>query len=42
MMFLVPSTTSLSLDVGVVTDDGVAIVHAMPVRTKFFTGWWTP
>ena len=23
-------------------DDGVAIIHAMPARKKFLTGWWTP
>ncbi len=42
-MFIGPSTTSAPLEVGVVTDDdGVAIIHAMPARNKFLTGWWTP
>lgn len=42
-MFIGPSTTSTPIEVGVVTDDdGVAIIHAMPAREKFLTGWWTP
>lgn len=38
-----PPTTSAPLEVGVVTDDdGIAIIHAMPARNKFLSGWWTP
>lgn len=41
-MFIGPSTLAAPLEVGVVTDaDGVAIIHAMPARQKFLTGWWT-
>ncbi len=41
-MFIGPSTSTAPLEVGVVTDaDGVAIIHAMPAREKFLTGWWT-
>ena len=42
-MFIGPSRTSAPLEVGVVTDDdGIAIIHAMPARKKFLSGWWTP
>ena len=42
-MFIGPSMTSAPLEVGVVVDDdGVAIIHAMPARKKFLTGWWSP
>ena len=42
-MFIGPSTTGEPLEVGVVIDDeGMAIIHAMPARAKFLTGWWTP
>ena len=42
-MFIGPPMTSAPLEVGVVTDyDGVAIIHAMPARNKFLTGWWSP
>ena len=42
-MFIGPSMTSAPLEVGIVTDDhGVAIIHAMPARKKFLTGWWSP
>ena len=41
-MFIGPSASAAPLEVGVVTDaDGVAIIHAMPARQKFLTGWWT-
>ena len=41
-MFIGPSKSASPLEVGVVTDaDGVAIIHAMPARQKFLTGWWT-
>ena len=43
MMFIGPSTSTEPLEVGVVTDaDGVAVIHAMPARPKFLSGWWTP
>jgi hypothetical protein len=42
-MFIGPSTTAEPLEIGVVADDdGVAVIHAMPARRKFLTGWWTP
>ena len=42
-MFIGPSMTSAPLEVGVVVeDDGAAIIHAMPARKKFLTGWWSP
>jgi hypothetical protein len=42
-MFIGPSTSVAPLEVGVVTDDdGVAVIHAMPARRTFLTGWWTP
>ena len=42
-MFIGPSATGEPLEVGVVDDaDGVAIIHAMPARSKFLKGWWTP
>jgi hypothetical protein len=41
-MFVGQSISAAPLEVGVVTDaDGVAIIHAMPARQKFSTGWWT-
>jgi hypothetical protein len=31
------------LEIGVVTDDdGTAVIHAIPARSKFLQGWWTP
>ena len=42
-MFVGPSSDTQPLEVGVVNDDdGVAIIHAMPARSKFLKGWWTP
>ena len=42
-MFIGPSATSAPLEVGVVTDaDGIAIIHAMPARNQFLSGWWRP
>jgi hypothetical protein len=42
-MFIGPSASGEPLEVGVVDDaDGVAIIHAMPARSKFLKGWWTP
>ena len=26
----------------VIDDDGTAVIHAMPARSKFLQGWWTP
>ncbi len=41
-MFVGPSRAAGPLEVGVVSDDkGVAIIHAMPARKKFLTGWWS-
>ena len=41
-MFVGPSRTGAPLEVGVVDDDGEAIIHAMPARPKFLKEWWTP
>ena len=42
-MFAGPSSDAQPRKVGVVNDDdGVAIIHAMPARSKFLKGWWTP
>ena len=42
-MYIGPSTTAEPLEVGVVEDDqGTAVIHAMPARPKFLTGWWKP
>jgi hypothetical protein len=42
-MFIGPSASGEPLEIGVVDDaDGVAIIHAMPARSKFLKGWWTP
>ncbi len=42
-MFIGPSSAGAPLEVGVATDDdGTAVIHAMPARTKFLEGWWTP
>lgn len=42
-MFIGPSTSAQPLEGGVVDDDeAVAIIHAMPARSKFLKGWWTP
>jgi hypothetical protein len=42
-MFVGPSTDAQPMEVGVVDDDdGVAIIHAMPARSKLLKGWWTP
>lgn len=40
-MVIGPLTTGVPLEVGVVDEDGVAIIHAMPARSKFLEGWWT-
>jgi hypothetical protein len=39
-MFIGPSLTAEPLEVGVVSDDGTAIIHAMKARDKFLEGWW--
>lgn len=40
-MFIGPSRTGETLEVGVVADeDGVAVIHAMKARHKFLEGWW--
>jgi hypothetical protein len=42
-MFIGPSNRGDPLETGVVTDDdGTAVIHAMPARSKFLKGWWTP
>lgn len=42
-VFIGPSVNGEPLEVGVLDDaDGVAIIHAMPVRSKFQKGCWTP
>ena len=40
-LFIGPSTTAQPLEVGVVVDEeGTAVIHAMPARSKFLKGWW--
>ena len=42
-MFIGPSINGDPLEIGVVTDDdGTAVIHAMPARSKFLKGWWIP
>ena len=42
-MFIGPSNKGDPLEIGVVTDDdGTAVIHAMPARSKFLQGWWIP
>jgi len=42
-MFIGPSNQGDPLEIGVVTDDdGTAVIHAMPARSKFLQGWWPP
>lgn len=42
-MYIGPATTAEPLEVGVVDDaQGIAVIHAMPARPKFLTGWWSP
>ncbi len=40
-MFVGPSMSAESLEVGVVTDqEGKAIIYAMAARAKSLKGWW--
>lgn len=42
-MYMGPATHAEPLEVGVVDDEeGTAVIHAMPARSKFLEGWWTP
>jgi hypothetical protein len=42
-MFIGPSASGEPLIVGVVDDaEGVAIIDAIPARSKFLKGGWTP
>jgi hypothetical protein len=42
-MFIGPSANGEPSEIGVVDDaDGIAIIQAMPARTKVLKGWWTP
>ena len=42
-LYIGPATAAEPLEVGVVDDDqGTAVIHAMPARPKFLTGWWKP
>lgn len=42
-MFIGPAATGEPLEIGMVVDeDGAAVIHAMPARSKFLKGWWTP
>ncbi|MCZ7629945.1 MAG: hypothetical protein M5U19_13260 [Microthrixaceae bacterium] len=42
-MYIGSTTTAEPLEVGVVDDDqGTAVIHAMPARPDFLTGWWRP
>ena len=42
-MFIGPSNNGNPLAIGVVTDDdGTAVIHAVPERSKFLQGCWIP
>lgn len=41
-MYIGPATTAEPLEVGDDDDQGTAVIHAMPARPKFLTGWWRP
>ena len=42
-MFIGPSNNGDPLEIGVITDDdGTAVIHAMPARSKFLKDWWIP
>ncbi len=41
VMFVGPGCDGAPLEVAVVdTDEGLAVIHAMPARPKFLQGWW--
>jgi hypothetical protein len=42
IMYIGPATTAEPLEVGVVDEQGTAVIHAMPARPKFLKGWWKP
>lgn len=43
VMVIGPSRAAEPLEVGVKFDDrGVTVIHAMPARRTFLTGWWLP
>jgi hypothetical protein len=41
-MLIGPSNNGDPLEIGVVTDDGTAVVHAMPARSTFLKSWCIP
>ncbi len=42
-MYIGPTGDGEAMEVGVVVDDdGEAIIHCMPARSKFLKGWWAP
>jgi hypothetical protein len=42
-VFVGPHRNGEPLELVVIEDeDGEAIIHAMPARTKYLKGWWTP
>ncbi|MBC8195837.1 MAG: hypothetical protein ISR43_05185 [Acidimicrobiia bacterium] len=42
-LFIGPSTAAQPLEVGVAVDEeGTAVIHAMPARSKFLRGWLKP
>ena len=43
VMVIGPSQAAEPLEVGVKIDEGsITVIHAMPAREKFLTGWWLP
>lgn len=42
-VYIGPATNAEPLEIGVVNDEeGTAVIHAMPARSKFLQGWWSP
>ncbi len=42
-MYIGPALNAEPLEIGVVDDEeGTAVIPAMPTRSKFREGWWTP
>jgi len=44
-IYIGPATNAEPLEIGVVDDEdeeGIAVIHAMPARSKFLRGWWSP
>lgn len=42
-MYIGPAMNAEPLEIGVVDDEeGTAVIQAMPARSKFLRGWWSP